>query len=139
MQRTIDGSPIKTIGVVKGQRWRGVEEERCTKGVSFTPQFLKNDFLVVENLAYDAIFSSKTMNHHRLRGNCSQAAAFRGKKPDPTKGESSSPPIWRIFLMAMPLDVEALKKWEEEREEQERIQREQERKREQQRRNPPNA
>ncbi|KAF4310267.1 hypothetical protein GTA08_BOTSDO02502 [Botryosphaeria dothidea] len=106
--RTVDRRPIKIIGVVKNQRWRGLEEARCTKGVSFTPQYLTSDFFVAENLAYDAIFSSKTMNHHRLRGNCTQVAAFYGQMPDPTK------------------DPEAYKRWKEEKKKQERIQREQE-------------
>lgn len=65
---TADQRPITVVGVVKSLRWRGIPEPRCNSGLHFPQKFLHGRFLVVKNLAYDAIFSSNTMNDAKLRG-----------------------------------------------------------------------
>lgn len=83
---TVDQRPIKVIGVVENLRWRGIPEPRCNSGLSFPQKFLGGRFLVVQNLHYNAVFSSKTMNDAGLRGSCIRTVAVT-QHPHPTQGK----------------------------------------------------
>lgn len=123
---TADQRPIAVVGVVENLRWRGIPEPRCNSGLHFPQKFLDGRFLVVENLAYDAIFSSKTMNDAGLRGSCIRTVAVT-QRPNPTKGKCFTPTAkQKPYLTSAPPDQSAARKSKDAKKEQKKIQQSQE-------------
>lgn len=89
--RTATGDTVNIVGMLKNARWRGPgpEEAQCARGLQLPFKFLCSDFLVVENLQYDVIFSARTMAQHELIGLPRIIAAFRAIKPKPVQGSNA--------------------------------------------------